>query len=294
MSETITWVEPDDTATDLVVANGVQIQPGVAGRFMPPVTLFEAPLPSGQGSAFRGLRNPPREIPIPLAFLADDAAELRALLRQWVNRFAPDRGAGRLQITDHEGQQREIVCRYNGGLEIVESGEHVGGAQPAVAIFRALDPYWQDVDDTDEVFTIAGTPVDFFPIPNATSGSFVTLSVSTVSATPLVVNDGDVDAWPVWQLLGPGDGLILMENESTGKVLELTQAIAEGESVTIDTRPGRKTVTLDDGTNLYPELSDDSSLWPLQPGGNQLSIQVDGATEATQVLLSYRRRWRTA
>jgi hypothetical protein len=61
--------------------------------------------------------------------------------------------------------------------------------------------------------------------------------------------------------------------------------------VTIDTTQGVKTVRNASGVSLYGSLTSDSTLWSLAVGTNAIVVQLDGASTASAVQLSYRRRW---
>ena len=68
-----------------------------------------------------------------------------------------------------------------------------------------------------------------------------------------------------------------------------------GESVTIDTRPGAKTVTKQDGSSLFGQLAFPPQLWSLAQGSNSVRIEFTGASaSASAVTLSYFKRYLSA
>lgn len=285
MAETVEWIDASGTPSVLEVEWDVQ------GRFAPPIAMEEEGVPGQPGTLLRSVRHLPRDFSLPLWITAASEAALRTALRELIATMDPIRGAGTVRVTGPGGDQREIVCHYRGGLEMSERLGNTSGPllQRGIATFRAHDPYWQDTTDTSagpwEIGTAPGSFFPFFPLR---------LSSSEIFAADTVINLGDVDAWPVWTITGPGSAISLY-NVTTGKLLTLNATITAGSSVVIDTRPGHKTVTRSDGVNLYSSLSSVSNLWPLQPGANQIQIEMGGAAaDVSSVSLLRRHRYLTA
>jgi len=110
-----------------------------------------------------------------------------------------------------------------------------------------------------------------------------------------VDNDGDDLAWPRWTVQGPGAGALRLNNATTGETIEIADvALAAGEQIAIDCRPGFKTVVGPSGENLWPDLSDVSSLWPLGRGTQTVTVELEGAEAGiSNVRLEWRKRWLT-
>lgn len=270
------WEDPD--GNELVLPHHRPIE----GRFAPPVAVDATAVAGQPGEVRRSARHLPREIVIPVHVQDDDSAEVRQTLREWVRKLDTVDGTGTLKSV-HEGLTRQIDATYVGGLEIVENHNLV---QLASVNLRCHSPYWTDTSDVASDFTFSASSTFFLAEP-------LTVSGGQIVATPTINNGGDVDAWPVWTVDGPGDRLVL-ENTTTGDSLTLERTVAAGETVTIDTRPNVKTVTLADGSNLYPDLTADSKLWALQPGDNVLSLHLRNADTGAEITLAFRRRWLTA
>lgn len=281
-AEVFEWLDVDGASTTLTALWDAD------GRFMPPPRRVDEVVPLQAGGRLRDVRHDVRDVRLKLHLDAASDTALRTSLRALLAALDPVRGDGRLRVTAPGGDQRELYCRYVGGLEMAEQGGQTATAtlQQAPLILRAVDPYWYDTATATATYT-TGTPATFFPIFP------IRLSSSEVFADATVTNDGDVEAWPTWTITGPGSGLVL-RNLTTGKLLSLTQTLAAGDTVTIDTRPGVKTVVLDDGTNLFGNLSATSSLWALQAGDNSLRVELASATADSQVIVSYRRRYLSA
>jgi phage-related protein len=201
----------------------------------------------------------------------------------------PTRGAGIIRVVSPLGDIREIECYYVSGLEMDENPIKMGRYnQQALITFRAYDPYWRDVSDVSSNWQVA-TSANFFPIFP------LRLTASTIAVSTAITNPGDVLSWPVWTITGPGGGAggIVLQSITYGQSISfLTTTLGVGQFITIDTRPGRKTVTLQDGTNLFGDLDPTSALWPLVPGLNSINLQLNGGVVGTTALnLSYRPKY---
>jgi len=221
-------------------------------------------------------------VDIPLAIEEADYSALLSTLRSLAANLDPAAGDGTLRVVNN-GNARLLTCRYKGGLE---HATRTGPLVRMVLAFRAFDPYWYAENETAYTFQQAAG-VSFFPLLP------LSLSSSAVYSVETVANDGDVEAWPVWTITGPGDSLVL-RNLTTGETLELQTTILAGQQVTIDTRPGRKTVLRDDGTNLFPYLSDTSSLWALTKGSNKIQVELNLSDANSSVVLRYTLRYLSA
>jgi hypothetical protein len=285
----LSFVDTDGTVWPFAPDLGTTELDGALNLLAPPWSISEDTVASRDGALVRGVRAGVREVTIPLLFQRDTEPLLRAAMRSWVRRVNPANGFGALRIFYADGTGRELSqVLYSTGLQ-GNKGSDVYGRwwQKAALVFRAYDPYWQDITDT--ALTVAGgTQTPFFPLLP------LHLSIGGIGTAKVIDNDGDADAWPVWTLTGPGTGLTIA-NGTTGKTLSAPSlSWASGHSITIDTRPGAKSVTLDDGTNLFANLDAASELWPLVPGAQAITVTVGGSSSSTVVTLRYRRRWLTA
>lgn len=284
MDEAMAWLAPDGSVTDLPVLWDAH------GRFAPPVALTIDRVPGQPGGVVRQAQHGIREMALPLHIAEDSEALLRAKLRLLTRKFnqvglGGKPLPGRLRNTAVDGVVREIAAYYTGGLELDESADSTSGplVQKCVLTFSSPDPYWCGAQTT-QTFTMGEQP-KFFPIFP------LRLSASQVVVENNITNDGDVDAYPVWTLTGPGAQIKII-NLTTGQMIRLgDNALGAGEILTIDTRYGRKTVTKTDGTNLFSWLSNDSSLWALQPGANLMHLEMSGSTTQSAFAMAYTPRY---
>lgn len=279
MAETVTWIDADGVSTTL------EVEWNVAGRFAPPTMFEEEGVPEQPGARLRNVRHGVREFALPLWITGATEAALRTAMRDLVKAMNPKRGPGKIRVLSPVGDEREITCSYADGLDMRETLGETSGllVQRASVVFRAHDPYWQATSDITATYT-SGTPAAFFPFFP------LRLSASSVFTDASANNIGDVEAWPVWTIVGPGSDIYL-RNLSTGYLLHLSATLGAGESVVIDTRPGAKTVTRGDGANLFSSLSTDTYLWPLREGANSVRVEMSSATAASSVSLAFRPRY---
>lgn len=282
MPERLQYVDADGDVLELSDLPGVRAL-GDSGLEMPPTAMVEDLVPGQPGAQLRDVRIGVRDAVLP--FYLNDTTDLRGLLRSLAQRMNPQRGDGRLRHTAVDGTSRDLICRYSGGLE----GSRVSGqAGPnwrrGALMFRAHDPFWYDTDPATTTYT-TGTASTFL-------GTFlpIHLASDTVLGEQTVTNDGDVETWPVWTIAGPATAITLT-NVTTGAVIDLPITLTVGQSVTVDTRPFRKTVRRDDGTNLYGQLAAGSALWSLPEGASTVNVEVSGSTADSFVTLVYYRRY---
>ncbi len=282
MSETLIWIDPDGVQTYL------DVDWAVKGRFFPAVDFEEDGVPGQPGLRLRAVRHGVHEFTLPHWVDGTTETDLRSKLRLLVARMDPTRGDGWVRCVAPGGDVREIECRVAAGLDVDETlGQQAGIlSQRLTLTFRAWDPYWAATADTTITYAGGGVVATFFPFFP------MRLSASETIAADTVTNPGDVDSWPVWTVTGPATDMTATNN-TTGKTLTLTfaPALTNPQTVTIDTRPGAKTVTRDDGTSLFSALSLTSQLWPLARGSNSITVSVGGTTAASKVKLMFRPRY---
>ena len=288
MPDGLEFVAADGSVTNLRELPGVRAL-GDTGLDLPPVALVEDDVPQQPGSQLRAVNLRPREATIPFYLSQADELSLRTLLRTLARRFNPAAGDGKLRVTSVDGTVRELTCRYTEGLE----GSRVRGAAGAVwrrgaLVFRAFDPLFYDTTPQSQTYT-TGVQKTFL------SSQFLPLALTSdvILGSQTVSNSGDVEAWPVWTVRGPATS-VKLTNVRTGQVIDLPITLTAAQTVVIDTRPFRKTVTRDDGTNLYGQLSTASVLWSLPTGDSTVMTELPGAAAGSFITLTYQRRWLTA
>lgn len=279
----LTWVAPDGAVTSFGGAP-VLAAPGVQFAGMPQVRASELTVPMQAGNRWQHVNHGPREVAIPVLIAGDTLAGNEAAVDGLAWLVDPTRGDGKLRATRHDGSERELSCRYVSSLQITEATAF-DAAWQSMLVFRAVDPYWYD-SSSQTVIVAPGPSPSFFPFFP------LKLGASEASDSVSVVNDGQVEVWPVWSITGPGT--FSASNDSLGEEWVLEHELGGGEIVTIDTRPGIKTVVSSSAGDLFGALTDTSNLWPLGVGSNQVTLTVSGADEESRLVLSWRRGWLSA
>ncbi|MFJ8923847.1 phage distal tail protein [Streptomyces sp. NPDC102415] len=266
---------------------GWALQPGAKGLDMPSYAMAQDESPGIDGYEVRQVRAQGKTITLPIAFWAQDSrAAYLARRRAFIRSLNPKRGQGTLTVTQPDGASRTIGVRYTDGMEGDESLDAAGARWCITALqFAVPSPYWIGGEVTTEWKNGAGG--EFFPFLPLTVGDSQVLGAVTVD------NDGDDDAYPIWTIKGPATSATLT-NVTTGQTLVLTRTLTGTDTVVIDTRERRQTALLNGVTNLWPNLSDASTLWPLELDTNHLTLTVAGSTTATSVRMTYQPRYLAA
>jgi hypothetical protein len=213
-----------------------------------------------------------------------DRKTSRAFKRKLSDALNPKNGYCVLTFIEQDGVARRIKCYYVSGMEGNEAVGASGFTWVAYGIqLTAVDPWFYG--DTEEVADwsfgasqpFLGNP--FFPIK---------LGAGTPASGQLLVNNpGDIEAWPVWTITGPLKSFKFtgptpppvggqqQDPPSWGIPAQPGGAdcLANGRTLTVDTRPGIKTITDDQGTNYFPLMSPNLSLWSVPAGTS--TVQAD-------------------
>ncbi len=274
------WVTPDNEIIDLDDEVNTFDLANKMGIWLPSYTFNETAVPEKPGTRLNSVVTQARNVDIPMAVVDDNLAALEDRLSDLAAKFDPSNGDGKLRVT-RGSNTRELHCRYRGGFEAVVI---TGGLARLVLGLKAFVPYWYAISPVVDTWTLS-TPTGYFlPMPP------LRVTSSAIFADITVSNGGDVEAWPVWTISGPGS-VIVIENLTTDKKIDLPVTLSTGESVAIDTRHDAKTVTKNDGTNLFSSLTDESALWPLQKGNNSVRVTMNGADANSSVALNYYPRY---
>ena len=276
----VALVDADGAEFPFDGSDGVWLGRGWEQIVAPPFEVDTDPAVGRQGNVLRRVRVVERDVELPVLVAARTREQLRDRLRTLTRAANPRRGDARLRVTHDDGSEVDLVGRV---AEVVASGGDGNEShQPATLVFRAFDPYWRG-DEVVREYQVSAP--DFF---TEGDGFPLQLAGATIIVTVSEDNIGDADAWPVWTIRGPGTPRI--ERPDDGAVIEFDDlTLAEGETLTIDTEPGVKTVELD-GESVYDQLTLESSLFALSPGVNTLDVDLDDGTDESLVRLRYRPR----
>lgn len=239
-------------------------------------------------------------------YYAPRPVQIDAAIRIPGNRAAALDMLAALQQTAHNGTVRltagttqalrlawpgRPVKRLNGRLRRLdpdlEQGLH--GYIPLDIEFLATDPLWYaDTESTVEI-----------PLGWLTGGGFaapVTAPIHVQDGTTAadrpgwVTNAGTADTWPVIRITGPC-AQVTITHVPTGRTLHLpTLTLTAGQWVDIDTRPGARTVTRENGGNALTLLSPASRIdqFSLPPGTSEMRWTAFDNTNTARMRLTWR------
>lgn len=287
MADAIFWTSADGNLTQLSdLTNGYfHLGDGTTGLASPVYALTTDTFAGYDGVTVQAVRAEARSLTVGLMVQGTTKDEFRAKARALVRDMRPKAGMGTLTLATEQGEMRSIGAYYTGGLEgdRARSVSGIGLFWRFVLQLMAPDPWFQGGERTLR-FGL-GAPTPFFPIPP------VTLSPSVVQGQFTVdLSDADAPSYPVWTVTGPGSTLVL-RNQTTGRSLTVNVALNVGEALTVDTRPGRESVRLQDGQNAMPAVSGYPDLWPLVESVNTLQVTLTGATDVTEIVGTFRPRY---
>jgi hypothetical protein len=279
--EQISWISPINEETIFTVQDWIDVS-GWSGFNMADFQHIEDPIPFEDGSFYRRSKTLPRELDLDFIVWGVDRSDLFQRIRNLTHSFNIYRGIGKIRFVSPDGLDRYIYCLYKDGMQGSEGKE--GGVcwRKMALTFRAFDPYFYGAETTN-VFQLDQNPPKWFPFFPLNLGG------DAVSSQIQINYDGDVKTFPTWTIHGPGDNPKLV-NQTTGEVLTINNiTLTSSQTITIDTK-ARK-IILDDNINLLPSLAWGSTFWTLEPGMNQVKIEMANATSVSSIQLAYSPRY---
>lgn len=240
------------------------------GAEMAPLSFGEYQVYDEPGAVHQYTAVDPRVIDLPVRItpgLNGDGGrmELRRMIRHLISQIANKPLA--LIVAYPEGDIRMLRCWFQGDIGREERSTLGVWWRKVILSFRAFDPFWYgdritiDGDfEEDKKWISVSNEADYYTYP------FIKIY-------------GPINQ-PVIRLTGPpGDDTIYKEIRFNNFDLPA------GRHIVIDTRPGQKTVILDDGTSLYQYIS--GSLFNIPVG--EYGIQLAGAEtdDNTKVVVEF-------
>ena len=278
------WVAADGRIVELSAVNGYTILAGVQGLDSPPVELFTEARTEGDGSVLVKRRTGVRYVAVPM--YVNTGSHIRDAVSFLSDVF---RGPGQLRVSDDGVNYRTLRdVYYETGLAGDESrGVSMPSAWRKVVVsLQALDPWWYGNAEGQVMslggvsgFSASGIDFDDPDVP-FDGGSSTTFQVG-----------GHEAAYPVWTLSGPFTTCIVLVNGS--QQFQLAAAVADGDYVTVDTRPGSYGPSLNGGAVDWSILTAASRLPVLAPGSVSVTVSSSGTDAGSTVIAEYEPRWLT-
>ncbi len=159
------------------------------------------------------------------------------------------------------------------------------------SVFTSLiahNPFWVDIDASSEIMSIS---VSNFRFPFEIVEPYEMESEGNNRV--IVNNDGDVETPVLISFTGPAVNPIIT-NETIGQFVRINKALLEGESITINTEFGNKSVIFSDGEveeNAFSLITLDSEFFQLIEGENEIVYSADFGIETAQVNINWRNRF---
>lgn len=267
---------------------------GMQGWMAPPAVFKRDVIPDQPGQLTRNVRHDIREIDLPIIATRGSLADLEVTLDRLVQATNVTRGMSTLQRTGVDGKVSSLRCYCADGLKGGPRGVNGVSNELATPIFVADDPYWFG-EVKEETWKMASKPKSWFNILPLSLGTSTLLGDLDLNV------ESDVETYPVWTIIGPGDDPRLVNTWSTvidGETFETTDTFAldghldAGQALKIDTRPGIATVTgpvADFDDNWFPYATE-KNLFPLHPGLNRLSLALNNSLTNSYITVAWRNR----
>lgn len=285
----------------------ILLQPGAKGLDAPAFTIYADEYPAIDGGFLRAARAGIREVFLPLKLIAPTRPELMKLKRAFIASLNPTNGLLQLLTTEY-GQPtsggpleaettRQLTCFYVSGVEGGESSSDGVHWSTYGLVLRAPDPYFRALFRTHASFVQYDALRPFIPekganpflsVDGLTPGEGLALSTSPEwIATQVLSSVGDAAAQPRWTIRGPLNSTFSLHlhgaDGAVVKSLRMKQPVSltSDQTLTIETTRGELDVFRQaaDGTGprtpLWSHFDIASDMWALQPGDNQVSLQVD-------------------
>lgn len=159
------------------------------------------------------------------------------------------------------------------------------GATLGMSLRRTTAGTATNIIVSDAVVSTGGFPPHAFDGDTGLAPRFYLLEPSG-GTTGTLVNEGDVEAWPVWTVRGPSEAFTAGVG---GNLIAGPIIVPAGQALVIDTDPLAQTVLLN-GVNVWRQLTS-ADFAPIPPDGSVLAavtVTGQGSIEAT-VRPQYRR-----
>lgn len=273
------WVDPNGTVRPFSGTGNVHVKMDVKGLGLPAPALSMDKLPFDSGFIDRHAAIPARVIEATILIKTASKSDLESYVDELYGWFLTAteqrRTPGYFRVRRLDGTYRQVACYYTGGLE--------GDLSPAVA-----GEDWR-------IVTLELTAPD--PWPSQIEDTFRSYAIGP-SAQFVVINSGQLDAYPRWTIPGPFISMTFA-NHTIERKWTLNLTLPAGESVTVDTRPARRgqrtgpSVLDSNGIDQSEWLTAESDLWAFAPNDNSIDVALANGGITTTFDLAYLQRQRS-
>lgn len=281
MTLALTWTDANGSTHDLYDPASLIVVEGALGLEAPPITNTIAPFVGLDGGALIKRRRPVRPIVLPIILRHSTRA-----LTKIAEVAAALQGPGELTHNDGTNSRTLLDVYYESGLEGARfrTAGSAGTWRRFVVSLVALNPWWHDDATTVAINTGA------ISFNDAATAFNAAVDFNGRGETTLTVA-GDTTALPIWTIDGPYTTLSVAAQG--GQSFELAGALADGDQIVIDTRPGNRGPRLNGGDIDWSLLTPESRLWELPAGSPVVACGASGDDGGSGVSVAYRQRWLT-
>jgi len=275
MAEKIYWMDNDGGTIDLTDGVKYDILDGIDGRWMPPFEMVSDEVYAVPGDYVRLRKTKTREITLPIIVYGTSASDFLTNIRMLTDAFDPSKGDGVIRVDTNDSPSKTflLTCHFSSGMSFPETYD-TGNCtfRKFVATLQSHDVFWWNAVENETLW----------------AGDLASHFYHTVT------NSGDVDTYPIWDINGSATTVtaVLVANYTTGKWFNFTNMgghlIIVYDHMIVDTRPGKRSATINHTTNVFDHMDSYSTLFPLVPGVNKIFIETTGGTLDTYAKC----RWR--
>lgn len=273
--------------------SGVRVLAQLKGTGLPPVATqwFEG---AGDGASYRGGRNLPRVIDIPIKVYAANREEVRERMSLIGNIFDIEH---EVKITaDLDGEAWFVMGVRTGGGDFSWDSDTDGRSfVKTVVTVQAGDPWWTREDEESRLIQPSGLGRGLIKAAPLTK---LRLSTTSAFGSVTIENTGDLKAFPVWKLYAPFTGFDLVSAageavswEASRLPLVFPEGLKSNGFIVVDATAG--TVVDEAGLNLYGGLDLVPRFWGLPKGSSLATVVAHDAVAPDtkiEVLWNPRRR----
>lgn len=255
----------------LVGSNGDTIELSDSGDYVLTTGVFGFGIPTTQvrigpsatdGGVWRHTKRGVRDLDLPIAVLGSSETDVQTKLRRLNRLLQTTLGPTRVVVTYEDGESLYLEAHYVGGAE-TQFGEDANSFFCKWVIqMQAPQPFWTQT--ALQSFSVSSGGAGRGLLPQLTKLKFTS---DTALGDITVTNEGDVVAYPLWQISGP---IANLEVSNGTQSFTLPNLIPTGITVFVDSATGR--VYNNAGDNLYNLLGPAPKFFGFNPGESVVTI----------------------
>ena len=259
----------------------------IQGTELPPVTVISSHSSGQNGYTLHDLLLDEREVRLSCHIHGVEGKQKMFELRRELNHIcSPAFGLGSLIYTNDYGSwQTPAFCGSNG------YGNKIQNIQTLDVTFECPSAFWLSAEPVQAGLAYVEGGLEF---PLKTPGAFGMLGYRVN-----ISNDGDADA-PLEFHIDGGALNPVITNVTTGEFIKLSKFLQPHDKLYINTDPENMTVSLvsvdpetneEVLTNAFGYLTDDSALFKLAPGMNEIIFSSDDENKRVSIRIIFRKRY---